>query len=415
MTARPANTGEDSVSRKISVSQLKPGMYICDLGADWLSHSFLRNRFPVDDETVIRRITESGIREVYIDPSRGIDVDDAPTGEEVQAAVVGEMIDVARRAPPVCRTTAREEIVHARLTAREADKVVRNTMADVRMGLQVESEKIEPIVDRITRSILRNASALIHLTRIKNKDDYTFQHSVAVCSLLVAFGRALGMEAQVLRWIGIGALLHDIGKVRVSDAILNKPGPLTEPEFERMKDHVSEGVNILRQGNGFHASSILVTEHHHERYDGTGYPARLAGDTISQVGQMAAICDVYDAITSARIYRRPMAPHEAMAKLFEWSRFHFNPDLVHQFLRVIGIYPVGALVMLESGRLAVVLEQSENNLLQPVVRAFYDTRHLHVIAPVVIDLSRGLGHGGGDRIVGHERPERWGIDLARFL
>lgn len=403
------------MSRKIPVSQLKPGMYISELGLDWLSHNFLRKSFTVTDDAVIQRVVGTGIDEVYIDPARGLDVVDAPTGEEVQADIEREMVEVALHLQPACRVTVSEEMLQASVISDEACIIVREVMNHARLGLQVQAERVEPIVDRITQSILRNGNALIYLTRIKSKDDYTFQHSVAVCSLLVAFCRALGMDAETLHLAGIGGLLHDIGKVRIDSAILNKPGPLSHSQFERMKDHVTEGVHILREARSFHPTSILVAEQHHERYDGSGYGAGLAGNAISQIGQMAAICDVYDAITSQRIYRRPMSPHQATAKIFEWSKFHFNPELAHQFLRVIGIYPVGALVKLESGRLAVVLGQSESSLLKPVVRAFYDTRHQCVITPFEIDLSQPLGHGGGDRIVSHETAERWGIDLSPFL
>jgi putative nucleotidyltransferase with HDIG domain len=403
------------VSRKINVSQLKPGMYISELGLDWRSHNFLRSSFAVKNDEVIRRIVESGMHEVYIDPARGLDVADAPTDVEVEAAVEQEMVEVALHLPPPPRITASEEMPQATLISAEACAIVRAVMNHARLGLQVQAEQVDPIVNGITGSILRNGHALLYLTRIKSKDDYTFQHSVAVCSLLVAFGRALGMDAETLHLAGIGGLLHDVGKVHIDDAILNKPGPLSRPQFERMKDHVTEGVHILRQSNSFHPTSILVVQHHHERYDGSGYAGGLVGEAISQMGQMAAICDVYDAITSQRIYSRPMSPHQATAKIFEWGKGHFNPTLVQQFLRVIGIYPVGALVKLESGRLAIVLEQSESSLLKPVVRAFYDTRHRRVIPAVEIDLSRPLGQGGGDRIVSHETAENWGLNPARFV
>lgn len=400
------------MSRKINVSQLKPGMYISDLGLDWFSHGFFRSSFAITDEAMVRRVIASGMHEVYIDPARGLDVIDAPTDEDVLAEMEREMVEVAQHLPPARRITASEEMSRACVVTAEAGRIVREVMNHARLGLQVKAEQVEPIVDRVTQSILRNGSAMIYLTRIKSKDDYTFQHSVAVCSLLVAFCRALDMDEKTMHLAGIGGLLHDIGKVRVDDAILNKPGPLSRPQFERMKDHVTEGVHILRESKSFAPISIQVVEQHHERFDGSGYAKGLAGNAIAHIGQMAAICDVYDAITSHRVYSQPMSPHQATAKIFEWSKFHFNPELAHQFLRIIGIYPVGALVKLESGRLAIVLEQSESSLMTPVVRAFYDTQRRKAIAPVEIDLSKPLGHGGGDRIVSHETTQRWGIDTA---
>jgi HD-GYP domain-containing protein (c-di-GMP phosphodiesterase class II) len=162
-------------------------------------------------------------------------------------------------------------------------------------------------------------------------------------------------------------------------------------------------------------TALHVAAQHHERYDGSGYPNRLKGDQISPIGQMAAIIDVYDAITSDRVYHKGMPPTEALRKMFEWSKFHFKPELVHAFARVVGIYPVGALVRLESGRLAVVVEHRESNMLHPLVRVMFDGKRNYHLKPEDVDLSRPVGHGGGDRIVGHESPEKWQIDPMKFL
>jgi HD-GYP domain-containing protein (c-di-GMP phosphodiesterase class II) len=170
---------------------------------------------------------------------------------------------------------------------------------------------------------------------------------------------------------------------------------------------------MLERTAGIRDISIQVAYQHHERYDGSGYPRGLKGGQISQMGQMAAICDVYDAITSDRCYHKGMTPHDALRRIYEWSKFHFNPALAQQFIRVIGIYPVGTLVMLESGRIGIVIEQSEgNNLLQPRVRVVYDSRSRTHLTPAEVDLSKPLGHGGADRIVSHEQADTWGIDMA---
>jgi putative nucleotidyltransferase with HDIG domain len=403
------------MTKRIDVERLKPGMYIADLGSDWLDHPFLRKSFPVKDEATIAKIVEAGIHQVYIDPERGFDVDDAPTHHEVEQQLEQEMAQVAAQPTPERRISASEEMGRARQIHAEANKIIHNIMRDVRMGEQVQLERVEPVVEKLTESILRNGSALLSLCRVKNKDDYTFQHSVSVCALHVSFCRAVGMDAATIRLAGIGGLLHDIGKVKVPAAILNKPGRLEDDELVVMKSHVVESKKILDQTAGITETSIQVAHEHHERHDGSGYPRGIKGGEISQMGRMAAICDVYDAITSDRVYHKGMAPHEALRKIFEWSKFHFDPALVQQFLRAIGIYPVGTLVMLESGRIGVVLEQSTANLLHPLVRVFYDSRRRQYLPPQEIDLSRPLGHGGGDKITGHEIADRWGIDLSRFL
>lgn len=403
------------MSKKIAVDQLKPGMYVCDLGSDWMAHPFLRSKFMVKDDAQIQKILASGIHEVYIDPTHGLDVADAPTHVEVNAQISEELNHLASEKVAIRRVSVAEELRHARQIHSEANHIIHNIMMDVRLGKQVKAEMAEPVVEKISESILRNGSALLSLTRVKDKDNYTFQHSVAVCALQISFCHAIGMDAATTHLAGVGGLLHDIGKVKVPNAILNKPGKLTEEEFAVMKCHVVESKKILSETDGIQEISVQVAAQHHERHDGSGYPEGLKGEAISQMGQMAAICDVYDAITSVRCYHNAMTPHEALRKIFEWSKFHFNPQLVHQFLRIIGIYPVHTLVMLESGRIAVVLEQAEDNLLQPIVKAFYDSKQRHYIPPQVIDLSKSLGHGGGDRIVSHETAEKWGLSPEKFL
>lgn len=203
--------------------------------------------------------------------------------------------------------------------------------------------------------------------------------------------------------------------MQVRGEVLNKPGKLTDPEFAHMKSHVVHSREILSRTPGISPIAVEVASQHHERFDGTGYPNGLKGDGIALFGQMAAIVDVYDAITSDRIYHKGMQAPDALRKIFEWSKFHFNHQLAQFFARAIGIYPAGTLVRLESGLLGIVLEQREKNLLQPLVRAFYDTKRNFYVTPKEIDLSRSLGQGGGDRIMSHEPPEKWKIDPQKFF
>jgi HD-GYP domain-containing protein (c-di-GMP phosphodiesterase class II) len=233
--------------------------------------------------------------------------------------------------------------------------------------------------------------------------------------MLTSFALALEMDMQRVFDIAFGALLHDIGKMRVSPEILNKPGPLSEDEFRLVKSHVVLGADLLRQMPGIPAVAFEPLEYHHERHDGSGYPRGLKGDEIPTIGRMAAIVDVYDAITSDRVYRKAIEPAAAIQKMFEWSRHHFDPELTQVFVRCIGIYPVGSLVLLESGRLGIVVEQHESNLLTPVVRVIFDSRRQYYLPPETLDLARPLGMGGGDRIVGYERASRWGIEIERFM
>lgn len=401
--------------KKIDSSQLRVGMAIHDLDCGWMEHPFVRAKFVLTSEDEIRKILRAGIRSVVIDCSKGLDVDAAPTLAEVQAQTEKEVAEIAARPVKPMRTTLADEMQRAVSIRRQAAGLVRTVMQDARLGKAVELDNVSPVVENITESILRNSGALLGLLRIKTKDDYTFLHSVSVCTLLVAFCRSRGMDEETIYQAGLGGLLHDTGKALVPDDILNKAGRLTDEEFAIIKKHPRDGYDILRQTPEIGQIPLDITLHHHERRDGSGYPDRQAEGQISELAQMAAIVDVYDAITSDRCYHKGMPAADALRKIYEWSKFHFNPSLTQEFMRCVGIYPVGTMVMLESGRLGVVVEPHETNLLTPKVNVFFNTRSQTYIRPELLDLSRGLGFGGGDKIVRHESPEKWRVDPNRFL
>ncbi len=390
-------------------------MYIHDLSCDWMTHPFIRNRFLLSSQDEIRKIINAGIHDVVIDSARGLDVQDAPTLAEAQAATEREIVEIVAKAPVPTRVSLGEEMQRAVQIRHQASTLVRSVMQDARLGKAIELDQVQPVVQNITESILRNPGALVGLLRIKNKDDYTFLHSVSVCTLLVAFCRSRNLPADITHQAGLGGLLHDTGKALVPDHILNKPGPLTDEEFEVVRKHPQDGYNILKQSPEIGPIPLDITLRHHERRDGSGYPGKQASDEISELAQMAAIVDVYDAITADRCYHKGMSAAAALRKIYEWSKFHFNPQYAQEFMRCVGIYPVGTMVLLESGRLGVVIEPHETNLLAPKVNVFFHTKNNVYIKPETIDLSRGLGFGGGDKIVGHESPAKWNVDPMRFL
>jgi putative nucleotidyltransferase with HDIG domain len=352
----------------INIADLKVGMYIHDLNCDWMSHPFLRNRFVIATEAEIEKIAEAGIHEVYIDISKGLDVAYAPTAEEVKTRLESQMKAFGEEDQPAAppRVAATEELHRAQKIHQEAHVIIHGILRDVRLGKQVELEHVVPSVEKMTTSILRNNGALLALCRIKDKDNYTFQHSVSVGALMVTFCNAMEMSKEVIHHAGIGGMLHDIGKMRIPDSILNKPDRLSEREFSVMKCHVVESKKILTDARGISETAITVASQHHERHDGSGYPLGLMGHEISQLGQMAAIVDVYDALTSDRCYHKGMPPTDALRKIYEWSKFHFIKSNTH-------------------------------------------------LPPEIVDLSRSLGHGGGDKIVKHESPESWNLNPLQFI
>ncbi|OYY92860.1 MAG: phosphodiesterase [Hydrogenophilales bacterium 28-61-23] len=398
----------------IEIKQLRPGMYIQDLNCSWMDHPFATNHFMVKDEKRVKEVIALGVHEIYIDIAKGLDVEgEALSKEEIRHKVDVQMAAIAQeiQAEPR-RVELEQEVARARQLHGEANRIVRGLIHDVRLGRQIEIEQIEPLVENMIDSIFRNQDALLPLARLKDHDNYTFQHSVSVCALLVSFARGLKLERSIIKEIAIGGLLHDVGKAKVPDNILNKPAKLTDAEFGKMKSHVVQSIVILHNTPGISQIALDVAGQHHERFDGTGYPNNLKGDEISLYGRMGAIVDVYDAITSDRVYHKGMAPTAALGRLLEWSKFHFDPELVRIYVKCVGIYPTGSLVRLESGRLGVVIEQHEEKMMQPKVRVIFHAEHKRYLPPEVIDLA---WPGGKEKITGHEEFEEWNIDPKRWV
>lgn len=400
--------------KKVKVSDLCPNMYIHDLNCSWMDHPFLLNSFLIESRRDIDKLCAYGIHDVYIDTNLGLDVPDAPSAEDVHRDLEDKLqnIGTTLKRTSAIQVSFQEEIIQAKQVFREANNIVSSTLQDCRLGKRVELEKLEPLVTSVTASIFRNPDAIVSLLRIKQADKYTFQHSVAVGTLLISFCHAQEMDRTIIEQVGIGGFLHDIGKMQVPNHILNKPGKLSENEFHLMKNHVDYGCRFLKDTQNISPISLAVVAEHHEQYDGSGYPNGLKGSEISRYGHMASIVDVYDALTSNRIYHVGSEPTDVLKKLLEWSNHHFNMPLVHNFIRTIGIYPIGTLVKLESGYLAVVVEQHHEDLLHPKVRAVFNSHSHSRISPKDFDLSKP---GSSDRILSFEIPSRWHIDPSYYL
>ncbi|MCL1908333.1 MAG: HD-GYP domain-containing protein [Holophagaceae bacterium] len=400
--------------KKVKTEDLAVGMYIHDIKVPWLEHNFATNHFMLHNEKQIEKILGMNITDVLIDTAKGRDAKYAPTQEEAETELMDMILDIASEPgtePPPSKLDL--QWAESKQIRSEAVKVVSEILTDARIGKQISVERAGPIVSDITNAVLGNDGTLVSLCRIKKRDSYTFQHSVSISALLVTFCHAIGgYTEEEMHQIGLGGLFHDVGKMRVPNQILNKPGRLTEAEFAIMRTHVDEGVKYLQKGHALPESTMKIVSEHHERFDGSGYPRGKASKAISKLGQMASIVDVYDAITSIRVYHKALEPINAMQLIFEWGGKHFDETLVHQFIKGVGIYPVGSLVRLESARLAVVLRQGENNLIKPLVRLVFDTRLGYQLPPQDIDLA---SPDCQDQIVGYEIPTSWGIDPFHFI
>ena len=399
--------------KKISTSDVTLGMYLQSLDGPWLSHPFWKTKFVLNDPEDLATLKRSSVPTVWIDISKGRDLDDVPLTMDspaVAAPIADTPAAVAEPSrPPLAVPAAREtlegEIERATQVLNRSKQAVMALFSEARLGQTVNTDRCYPVVEDVACSLARNPSAFVSLARLKSRDDYTYMHSVAVCALMISLSRQLGLSDEQTREAGMAGLLHDIGKMQMPLEVLNKPGQLTDDEFSVMKTHPVHGFDLLKDSVRVPAAALDVCLHHHEKVDGSGYPHRLVGDQISLLARMGAICDVYDAITSSRPYRNAWDPAGSLQRMAQWKG-HFDPTVFQAFLKCVGIYPTGTLVRLQSGRLAVVVDQSPSSLVKPRVKVFYSTKSGMPIPVQLLDLSSA---GEKDAIVGREPPENWGF------
>lgn len=393
--------------KKIDVKQLSVGMYLKEFCGSWIDHPFWRNSFVITDPKDIERIRASKIQAVWIDCAKGLDVapDATPLSEaETESQVDAELKLAIQSTRDTAPASMHEEMARAAKICAQAKQAVTSMFEEARMGKAVDSGNARKLVEEISDSVTRNPGALISLARLKTADDYTYMHSVAVCALMISLGRQIGVDENTIPRLGIAGLLHDLGKAMMPQDVLNKPGKLTDEEFGIMKRHPSEGAKLLQSSESIDDIALDVALHHHEKTDGSGYPEGLKDNEISLYAKMGAVCDVYDAITSNRPYKAGWDPAESLRRMAEWANGHFDLTVFQAFVKSLGIYPIGSLVRLSSGRLGLVVEQSPKSLLTPRIKVFFSTRSNTRIRPTLIDLSQP---GCSEKISSREDPENW--------
>lgn len=431
--------------KPVPITRARAGMWFHRLGGSGFHHAFVKNGFLLEARD-IAVLAEGGVEELIIDTDKGLDVeddgtaalapatpateaaeveaaapadeapasaplpaDDPPQGSdkasEMPAAVTVDAVAAPSPvvAPRVPRESMDQELHRARRICQDSKAQVVALFTDARLGRAIQPEAVMPMVEAINESVSRHPDALLSVVRLKNHDEYTYMHSVAVCALMVALARRLGLPEDQVRDAGAAGMLHDLGKAAMPLNVLNKPGALSDDEFKIMKAHPVRGYHMLVLSGSAPEAVLDVALHHHEKFDGSGYPHNLKGDAIGLMARMGAVCDVYDAITSNRPYKKAWGPAESLQRMVSWNG-HFDELVLKAFIRSVGIYPVGALVRLESDRLGVVLEQGEGSLLAPKVRVFFNARKREPVFIKDIDLG---APDCGDRIVGLESADKW--------
>ena len=397
---------------RIPIGKLLPGMYVVDLHKRWIDHSTWLPRFKVRDAAHIARLQDDGIVEVSIDTTKGIDLPPSPV------VALNEIEQKYRslaeyKAAQTHTVSLAEERRRAAKLLNEASTQIGQLMAEARAGQAVDAAFLEPVISRMAASITRNPDALPPMARLKRPEFYAADHAVSTAALIIALGRHQGMPEPEIEKLALGTMVKDVGQSAIDARVVNKRGQLSHDEYSLVQSHVEEGLAVLEATTRLSETSVAVVLEHHERYNGCGYPYRMAGDDISAAGRMAAIVDTYDAMTSDRPYRAALSPSLALRQLYEQSGAQFDPALVTAFVKTVGIYPVGSLVMLESGHLAVVEEQNLAVPTAPIVRVIYHAGRRQYVTPTEVDLSRKIGNHYG-AIVRAETFERWGISPLRW-
>lgn len=403
------------MERRITPGEARLGMYVRSFGGAWLDHPFWRSRFILKTDVDVEKVRQSGVPYLVIDDELGLGPAVSEPCTHQAAGSVGRTSSkqAARgiRWTEPEHNTERFERQRAKALLARSTKILRTAFADVRLGRAVRMDEVSGVVDEVLQSVDRTPRTLLEMLRLKKKDEYTYMHSVAVCTLMVNVARHLGKSIAETREYGLAGLLHDLGKMGIDDEILNKAGKLTQAEFSAVRNHPEHGYQILAQSPGMPEMALDVCRHHHEKIDGTGYPFGLPENAISLAARLGAICDVYDALTSERVYKNASTPVEAVSQMWNWEG-HFDPALLFTFMQSIGVFPLGMVVQLRSNRLALVLENKRRST-RPRVFAFYDTREHTFVKPEVVVIDDGLA---ADSVVAPAKLDEWGIaDWDRTL
>ncbi|NWF71979.1 MAG: DUF3391 domain-containing protein [Nitrospirae bacterium] len=400
--------------KRISIDQLKIGMTVEKLDRSWLATPFLRHRFRITSSIQIEQLYASGVQHLDVEAD-GVDLESG----SATPAMLAEVEPSQPIAPPLKPEPSTipfvEELPAARRAYTAAKLIIQQAMEDVRMGRALNMEAVSEVVENMSDSILRNPDALTSLTRLKQFDEYTFFHSVNTSALALSVGRHLGYERVLLLQLGTGMLLHDIGKTLIPVEILNKPGRYEAGEFEIMKQHVLRGAEILSNTTGLNDMFLKATLEHHERVDGTGYPNRRSKADLSQFGLIAAIVDIYDAVTSDRCYHKGKTPHDTLQMLYKLgTQGHVDGTLVQQFVQVVGVYPVGSCVSLNTGERAIVKQYNHQAPLRPLIVLITDEAGHHRSTPLDLDLAARFHHPK-QAIASILDPATLGIDPRAYL
>lgn len=366
--------------KKITIDQLVPGMFVHQI-LEQKGALKVKSQGRVTSDDVITALKKRGVKTLAIDTDKAFNVGERESSSAAETCPTPTSTDSVKSK----KVSLENELVRAEKLHKQGKAIQKLLLASVQKEMPFDASIPKAFSSKLVASVDRNPDALLCLTKIREKDNYLLEHSLNVAILLANFANYLGMSEDEVQDLSYAGFLHDLGKIKIPDEILHKPGRLTDSEMEVMKGHVKHGVDYLKSTE-IAPPLIQAISEHHERLDGLGYPAGTKGDDISQAGRMLAIADMYDALTADRVYKPGMSSQRAFSILMSDAPTRLDQSLVQQFIKCLGVYPVGSLVLLSNDRLAMVLEQKDSPL-TPLVKVFYSVRNNHYLTPKDIDLS----------------------------
>jgi putative nucleotidyltransferase with HDIG domain len=400
--------GNENPRKRVSIDEVRIGMYLEDVCTD-RGVLLISNHIAISTQSQIDGLKKRGVTAVTINIKKGRDVDSAPL-KEATVNISGD--DESRR-----EAAYYKELDNARAIHLESVSTATKLLKTIRATGEVQLKGVRKTAEDMAGSVLRNADALISLTQIKGFDEYTYTHSVNVGILMTSLAKEMGYEGETLVEIGMGGLLHDIGKMKVPESILNKPGKLTDGEFAVIKRHPEFGLEMVSGKSSFPDICRKVIGQHHERFNGKGYPLGLSGVRIHEVSLIAAVADVYDALTSDRVYKEAWTPQKALAVIFQGCDSEYSRKIVELFTRHMGIFPVGSFIRLINGEMGIVTKLDRGHLLAPQVLILFDSLGRPMSIPKDYDLLEKQKGADGEtyKIEVSLNPKSYGITISNYL
>ncbi|MCU7963543.1 MULTISPECIES: HD-GYP domain-containing protein [Shewanella] len=363
---------------KLPVSQLTLGMFVSAIDKNDKGQLAIANAGQIKHKDAILKLAKSGIKFVWVDAERSAE----------HCGLKKKITNDNQTDNKKALISRDKQQAQAKVMLTEAKDLIRKVLSETFEGKAIEVAPFEALADTMIESVMLDADALKCMSALRSKDAYLLEHSVNVAFLLVTFGKYLKLDRVMLREMAVGGILHDIGKIKVDNKVLHKPGKLTPEEFEHMKLHQVYALEIMNETTGLSQISKDICLMHHEKLDGRGYPRGLKGDEIPRHGRMSCIVDIFDALTATRCYKEAMSPAAAFKILLSLTPFHLDQELVYEFIRCIGVYPVGSLVELSDGRVGIVWASKDRDALHPIVKCFYSLKVKRYTDVAMVDLLK---------------------------